>query len=85
MTIYGGFGGLDVMRRPSFHFDKTEDVSLPPDKIEFAAMMWRAVVARDNGVTSPAQVEVSVFLAAPPGTLVRGHILRRKRAGCQPV
>ena len=38
MTIYG-FGGLDVMRRPSFHFDKTQDVPIPADKIEFAASM----------------------------------------------
>ena len=39
MTIYGGFGRLDVMRRPSFHFDKTQDVPIPADKIEFAASM----------------------------------------------
>jgi hypothetical protein len=38
MTIYGGFGRLEVRRRPSFHFDKTQDVPIPAGKIEFAAI-----------------------------------------------
>jgi hypothetical protein len=38
MTIYGGFGRLEVMRRSSFHFDKTQDVQIPASKIEFAAI-----------------------------------------------
>jgi hypothetical protein len=50
MTIYGGFGRLDVMRRPSFHFDKTQDVPIPADKIEFAASMRGAVVAGDDRI-----------------------------------
>ena len=38
MTIYGGFGRLEVMRRSCFHFDKTQDVQIPASKIEFAAI-----------------------------------------------
>jgi hypothetical protein len=45
MTIHGGFRRLDVRRRPNFHFDKTQDVPIPADKIEFAAIMRGAVVA----------------------------------------
>jgi hypothetical protein len=85
MTIYGGFGRLDVMRRPSFHFDKTQDVPIPADKIEFAAIMRGAVVAGDDRIAPPAQVKIRVSFAAPAGTLLRGHVLRRERSCCQPV
>ena len=73
------------MRRPSFHLDKTQDVLVPADKIEFAAMIGGAVVARNDGVAPPAQIKISVFLAASAGTLVRGHVFGRKRSCCQPV
>jgi len=85
IAIYGGFGGFEVTLRPSFHLDKTQDVPIPADEIELAAMIGGAVVARDDRVAAPAKVKISVLLAAPAGTLVRWHVLGRKRSCCQPV
>src|SRR5208283_3679202 len=85
VAIYGSFGGLHVARRASFHFDNTQDVPIPADQIEFAAIMWRTVISGDHGVSPAAQVEISVFLAPPASALVRGCVLRRKRFRYQPV
>jgi hypothetical protein len=82
VAIYGGFGGLDVARRPGFHFDNAEDVVIPPDQIEVATMIGRAVVPGDDCVASPAKVKVSSFLATSSGKLVRGQVLGRKRSCC---
>jgi hypothetical protein len=74
--IYGGFGGFEVTRGSRLHFDKTQNVLVPSDQIKFAAMIGRAVVAGDNRVAPPAQVEISVFFAMPASTLVRRRVLR---------
>src|SRR5208337_3729653 len=62
IAIYGGFRGLRITLAASLHFNKTQDVPIPAGQIEFAAMMRRAVVARDDHVAATAQVKISVFL-----------------------
>jgi len=55
IAVDGGLGGLEGMRRPGFYFDKTKHVPLPADKVEFAAMVRGAVVARDDRVSAMAK------------------------------
>ena len=39
IAIHGSFGRPEVTLRPSFYLDKTQDVPIPADEIEFAAMI----------------------------------------------
>jgi hypothetical protein len=39
VEIYGGFGGFVIMRSSGYHFDKTQDILIPADQIQFAAMV----------------------------------------------
>jgi len=51
--IHGRFGGLNRVRSSRLHFYKTKNVPLPPDQIQFTAMLRRAVIARNDGVAAP--------------------------------
>ena len=71
-AVDGGFGGLDGARGTGFHLDEAENVFVPADQIEFAAMIGRSVVAGDDNVAEAAEVEVGFFFAAAAGSEVLG-------------
>jgi len=49
------------MARARLDLDKAEYILVPRDKIEFATMMRRTIVPRNDDATSTAPVEVSFF------------------------
>ena len=77
VMIHSGFSRLDVARGAGLDFDETKDIFVPADKIQFAPMVGRAVVAGDDDVSFSPKVEISGFFAAPAGALMRGSSLRR--------
>lgn len=85
VMIDGGFGRLYVVRGAGFHFNETEYVAVPSDKIEFSAMMRRSIIPRDDDVALAAQIKVSFFFTAASGALVRGTGFWRQSVGCQPI
>jgi len=76
--IHGCFGGFDVARRASFHFDDAQSIAVPADQVDFPSMLRRAEVAGDDGVTAPAKIEICFFLASPASSQVGGCLLRQE-------
>ena len=85
VAIHGGFNGLNGARGTGLYFDEAEHLLVPADQIEFSAMMWRTIVPGDDDVAFPSKIEIRLFFAATTGTLVRGHVLRGKSVGSQPI
>ena len=50
VPVYGGLGGLYVMRGPGLNFYETENIRIPADQVDLAAATWRAKVARHNHI-----------------------------------
>ena len=76
MAINGGFGGLDGARGASLDLDEAKHVLVipvanPANQVEFAVVVGRAEVARDDGVAVATQEKVGSFFAAPAGLKVR--------------
>jgi hypothetical protein len=66
--------GFNVVRSTSLDLDETEHVLVPADQINLPMMPRRAEVSRHHDVSAPAQIEISIFLAAPAGGLVGGDL-----------
>jgi hypothetical protein len=50
IAIDGGLGRPEVRVASRLHLDKTQDIPLPADKIEFAAMMQGGIIARNHRI-----------------------------------
>jgi hypothetical protein len=81
LAVHRSSGRFHVARSPRFDFDKAEDILVPSDQINFAMVPRRAKVARNYDVSASAQVEVGVFLAAPPCALMRRSLGGRRFGG----
>ncbi len=70
MTIDSRLGGLYIARRPCLNFNKTKHIAIPADQVNFATVTWSPVVPGNHQVAEFPQMEVGVFLASPPSSLV---------------
>jgi len=85
VAIHCRFGGLYVARGARLNFDKTQDILVPPNQVDFSPSTRRPKVARHHHVPQTPQVEVRIFLAPPPRPLMHGGIVGRKRSLRHPV
>lgn len=90
VTVDRRFGGLNGARGARLHLYEAEDVSNivvtdPADEIEFAVVVGRAVVARDDGVAVAPQVEVGIFFSATSDLEVLRGFVGREEFFTQPV
>ena len=85
VAVDGHFGGLDVARNASPHFDKREDVLVPADQINFATPPRSPEIGLHYHVTQGTQIEISIFFFAPAGMQVRGTLIGRQSLDRKPV
>lgn len=62
------------MRGPGFDFNKAEHIFFPTDQVNLASPQRRAKIAGHHYISQPPQIEIHIFLAAPPRTLVTGPL-----------
>ncbi len=70
LAIYRCSSRFDVVRGTGFDLAEAEHIFVPADEIDFAVMPRRAVVSRNHDVSTPAQIEISIFLSATTGAEV---------------
>lgn len=85
VAIHGGFGRFYVARGAGLDLDETKFIFVPSNEVEFAAMMWRTVIAGNDDVALPSKIEVSFLFAAAAGALMGWSSLRWKRVRRQPI
>ncbi len=85
MAVHSRLGSLDIARCSSLNFNKTKNIGVPADQVDFSPLPRRAVVAGHDDVTQPAEMEVSVFFTAPAGALMLRLPVRRQSVLRQPV
>jgi hypothetical protein len=85
MTIDSCLGGLYIARCPCLNFNKTKYIAIPADQVNFAPVTWSPVVPGNHQVTEFPQMEVGVFLAATPGSLVFRSLVGRESVPGDPI
>ncbi len=70
MTVYGRLRSFHIVRRPRFNFNKTKNILVPADQVDFPSATWRAKIARHHHVSQLPQVEERLFLAVRPDAQV---------------
>jgi hypothetical protein len=85
MAVHRRFGSLHVNGCSGLNFNKTKNIVVPADQVDFSPLPHRAVVPGDDDVTQLAQMEVSVFFAVPAGALMLRLPVRRQSVPRQPV
>jgi hypothetical protein len=75
MSIDCRLRGLYIARCPRLNLNKTKHIAIPADQVNFAPVTWSPVVPGNHQVTEFPQMEVGVFLPAPPGSLVFGSLV----------
>jgi hypothetical protein len=85
VAIARRFGGLHVEGRTYFDFDKTQPIFVSANQVDFPAPPRRTKIARHPYIAQAPQIEVSCFLPTPPGPVMHGNILGRKRPLRHPV
>ena len=85
MLVDGELRGNDVPAGPCLHFDETQRIAVPTDKVDIAGEPGRPPLPRNDDVTALAQVKECLFLAAKTGHQMgwqaRGDRLRSGAAG----
>jgi len=85
VAIDGQVGGLDVEGGAGLYFNKTKDIAVPSDEVEFATAAWGAEIAGHNDVAELAQIEVRRFFSAPPGLMVLSYLFGTTSVFKEPV
>jgi hypothetical protein len=85
VAVHCRLGRLYVERCTGFNLNKTKNIVVPADQVNFSPLPWRAVVSGHDDVTQLAKMEVSVFFAAPAGALMLRLSVRRQSVLRQPV
>ncbi|HUJ94867.1 MAG TPA: hypothetical protein VLW84_06370 [Terriglobales bacterium] len=52
--VHGRFCGFDVVAAAGLDLDKTEDIFVPADKVDFTVVVRRAKVPRHHDIAEPA-------------------------------
>src|SRR5262249_6308210 len=73
VIIHRRFRGKKFSRSAGLDLNEAERFAVPADDVQFAVAAGRAIVARNDYVSLPAQVEVSFFFAATAGFEVRSR------------
>jgi len=85
VPINRGFGGLHIAGSAGLDFDKTQDVLVPADQVDFAAPVGRAKIPGNHHISQLPQMEIGVFLASAAGAEVFIDVFRRQSAPGDPV
>src|SRR5579863_331863 len=85
VAVNRSFGGLHVVGGARLNLNKTEHIAVPPDEIDFSAMVRRAVVASDHDVSRAPQMKISGLFTAATGYLMSGSIAMRQSAVREPI
>lgn len=80
VPIDSRLGGLHFARRSGLNFNKTKDIMVPTDQVDFSVVTGGAVIALDHGVAELAQMEVGVLFALRADALTDRTSIRRKDA-----
>jgi len=78
-------GRLHRARGARLHFNKTQDIVVPANDVDFSPPPSRAKVARHHHISQTPQMEVRILLPAPPGPLMCGNIVGWERSLGDPV
>jgi hypothetical protein len=85
MAVHCRLGSLHVNGCSGLNLNKTNNIVVPADQVDFSPLPRRAVVPGHDDVTQPAEMEVSVFLAAPASALMLRLPVRGQSVLRQPV
>src|SRR3984885_4121461 len=85
MAVDGGLRRRDSQRSTGLNLNKTEDIGVPANQIDFATELGRTEVSRHHDVTKLSQVEISFFFAPASGALVLREFIGRKGVQREPV
>ena len=72
--IHRRLSGFHIARGAGLDLDEAQYIFVPPDQVDLSVMPRRSKITRHHDVSSAAQIEISIFLAAAAGTLVRGGL-----------
>ena len=85
IAVHSGLSGLEVPFGASLDLDKTQDIPVPADQIQFAAMIGRAKISRNDRITPPTKIEVGIFFAPTARPQVFSRVVRWKEPRGQRV
>ena len=85
IAVHGGLSRLEVALGTGLDLDKTQDIPLPSDQIQFAAVIGRAKISSNNRITPPAKKKVGIFFSTAAGAVALGDVLRSQRSARKPV
>ena len=85
VPINRGFGRLHIAGSAGLDFDKTEDLLVPADQVDFAAPVGCAKIPGNHHVSQLPQVEIGVFLASAAGAEVFSAAVRWQGPAGDPV
>src|SRR5580692_5344882 len=85
LAVHGGFCGLHVARSTSLDLDKTQNISVPADEIDFSATIRRAEISCHHYISAAAQEEVNIFFSPSSDAQVGGRFVRWQDMSGDPV
>src|ERR1700746_3039949 len=74
LAIHRRLCRLNIVCGAGLDFDETKHVFVPPDEINLSMMPCRTKIPRHHHLTTPPQVEISIFLTATAGAVMRGRL-----------
>jgi len=78
VAIDSRLGGLYIARCAGLNLNKTKNIGVPPDQVDFSMAARRTIVTCHDHVAQLAQVEVSMLLALRAGPQVPRLFIRWK-------
>ena len=85
VTIDSGLRGLYIAGCSRLNLNKTKDIVVPSDEVDFATVAGSTVVSGDNEVAEFPQMEVGVFLPPAAGSLVLWFLVTGEGVRCDPI